>query len=155
MGSVTAVAGDGQISFPYRIYNSEIARASQARLSPTQQLVAGCIYSRHHDGHVRQRACELIVKSPEPWVAPYVAYLAGEYVVEIIEVVNDALGNVVDSSLAAVYGAFAMSNPGLVDLIEQRATSYWSCCYRGRYTRDSYPGLTFVAALRQAAQLAV
>jgi hypothetical protein len=153
LGSVGANVGGARIAFAYRIYNAEIPTASLASLSPTGQLVAHCVYSRHHDGYVRQRSSEELVKVLEPWVAPYVAYLAGEYVLEIVEVILDAIGDLADpdSPLAVAYGAFAASNPELVDLIERRATSYWSCYYRGRYPRESYPGLLVVGALKRAA----
>jgi hypothetical protein len=153
VGSVGANVGGVRVAFAYRIYNAEIPRASLARLGPTAQLVARCVYSRHHDGYVRQRACEEIARAAEPWTAPYVAFLAGEYVVELAEVILDAIGGlaVPESPLSVAYGAFAASNPELVDLIEKRATSYWSCYYRGRYPRESYPGLLVVGALKRAA----
>lgn len=72
------------LEIPERIYNLEPATETQRVLSPTQQAVLHAIYTRHHDGRVRQRHIEELFNPPREWVAPYVVRLIGEYVVEII-----------------------------------------------------------------------
>jgi hypothetical protein len=70
------------IEIPYRIYNPEPPADAVAWMSDRQKVIVGCVYSRHHDGHVRERYCAHIVESTEPWVIPFVVQLLGEYVGE-------------------------------------------------------------------------
>ena len=41
------------------------------------------LYSRHHDGRIRQAALQSIVRADQDWTAPFIVQLASEYVVEI------------------------------------------------------------------------
>ena len=116
-----AVWVDGEeLLVPYRIYHAEPDPDAITKLAPRAQLVLRCLYTRHHDGHTRQRSLEQVVIAPDPWVAPYVVQLIGEYVVEIIEVVAAALPELtVPGSLqSALYGRFAADNPAFIDLTE-------------------------------------
>src|SRR5687768_11218643 len=48
---------DGRpLRIPFRIYHPELSSPAIASLSQSQQSIAACLYTRHHDGHVRQRA---------------------------------------------------------------------------------------------------
>jgi len=150
IGCFSAIVDDEAVYIPYRIYNPELSGAELTALTPTQQLIARCVYTRHHDGHVRQRCCEQIIGSPHTWIAPYVVYLAGEYVVEIADFI---LGELDEdrSGFGVVCGQFSVANPALLEIVRQRAVSYWDCYYRAAYSRDSYPGLAVIAALERAA----
>src|SRR5258708_29026596 len=44
---------------------------------------AKALLTRSTDGYLRQRALRTIIDLEEPWVAPFVVLLVGEYVVEI------------------------------------------------------------------------
>jgi hypothetical protein len=151
-GRVTATVSGEQIAFADRIYNPEPPGELIEALSATQQLIAHCAYSRHHDGHVRQRSCERILRSAEAWVPPYVVQLVGEYVVEIIETIRAEL-HLDDGPgpLNVAYGKFVAANPKLLELTRQHAVSYWNCYYRGRYSRDAYPAFSVLASLERAA----
>jgi hypothetical protein len=78
--------------------------------------------------------------------------LVGEYVVEIVEMIRDRLGNLEDteSPLSIAYGRFAAANPDFVDLTHRRAVSYWHCYYRARYTRETYPAFAVLASIERA-----
>ncbi|HWH10774.1 MAG TPA: hypothetical protein VG165_06570 [Solirubrobacteraceae bacterium] len=154
-GRVMATVSGEQLAFARRIYNPEPPRRLIEALSPTQRLIAHCAYSRHHDGHVRQRSCERIVRSAEAWVPPYVVQLVGEYVVEIIETIRAEL-HLDDgpAPLNVVYGTFVAGNPELLELTRRRAVSYWDCYHRSRYSRDAYPAVAVLASLERAASLA-
>ncbi len=41
------------------------------------------LYSRHHDGRIRQAALQSIVRVDQDWTAPFIIQLASAYVVEI------------------------------------------------------------------------
>jgi len=135
------VAGE-RLHVPGRVYFPE--NAPDPGLSAQQRLILACIYTRHHDGHVRQRALERIVDTCEPWIAPYVVQLLGEYVVEVIRIIEERL----PESYSATYGAFLDENPRFAFLTRQRAVSYWSCYYRRDYPkREDYPALKVIAKL--------
>lgn len=42
------------------------------------------MFTRHHDGYVRQEWAREVVPVAEPWVVPFMVQLLGEYVVEIV-----------------------------------------------------------------------
>ncbi|MFC4017623.1 hypothetical protein ACFOW4_06660 [Micromonospora sp. GCM10011542] len=147
---------DGEpVSIPYRIYSDEPSVAAQTALTATQRAVLDCLYTRHHDGRVRQRRLEQVIALIQPWVAPFVVRLVGEYVDDILLVIQRALAPelaVPHSPTAAVYGRFAAENPAFVALTGQQVASYWDCYHRRRYpTLTDYPGYALMAALRATA----
>lgn len=146
------------VLIPSRIYSDEPPVAAEATLSATQRAVLDCLYTRHHDGRVRQRRLERVVGAIQQWVAPFVVQLVGEYVDEILLVIERVLTPelvVPHSPVAAVYGRCAAENPAFMALTGQRVVSYWDCYHRRRYpTLNDYPGHAVLAALRTAAQRA-
>ena len=72
---------DGEeLVIPYRIYHLDHEDVF-ADLTETQSILYSCLLTRHHDGHVRQRHLERILSVHEPWIAPFVVQLTGEYVI--------------------------------------------------------------------------
>lgn len=61
--------------------------------------------------------------------------LLGEYVIEIIRIIEKNLKNL-DVSL---YSQFLLSNPSFLALTRQRVISYWDCYYRS-IRKDEYSG---------------
>ncbi|WML81125.1 hypothetical protein [Streptomyces sp. VNUA74] len=149
---VVEVRGE-TVAIPSRIYNEEPDVGSDGQLSRTQQVILHCLYSRHHDGRVRQRHLERIVASGEPWVVPFVMQLAGEYVLEIIEAIGRGLLGlaVPGSAQRRAYGEFIARNPAFFARTERRVVSYWSCYYRWKYPAfGTYPGGVLLEAFRAA-----
>ncbi len=158
---------DEVLSIPGRIYNPEVPADALAELTPVQRTMLHCLYTRHHDGYVRQRHLASVITSPEPWVAPYVVELIGEYVVEIIADIRVGLAELDQpgSAQRRQYGRFIESNPAHFDLIGRRVQSYWANYYRGSFREPSgrhadspwyssaepYPGFLLVESLRSAA----
>jgi hypothetical protein len=138
-----------------RIYNPEPPGEVEAALSTTQRTVLHCLYTRHHDGFVRQRHLQQIVASEQPWIVPFVIQLIGEYVLEILINVRDALTDldVQGSSQQMRFGGFIAENPEFFELTSQRVTSYWNCYYRDR-PRSTFPGFSLLSSLRNAADQA-
>jgi hypothetical protein len=107
-------------------------------------------YSRHHDGHVRQRALRALLDCDEPWTAPFVVQLLGEYVIQICADIEKFTQTALPARLAmqASLSAFLMQNPCFAELTRQRAISYWSCYHRALHaSRDTYPALTALSRL--------
>ena len=132
------------VHIPYRIYNPEPEPGALADLSRQQLQIASCIYTRHHDGHVRERAVRRLLDSGADWIVPFVVQLIGEYVVEIIEVIKDGLQRLD----LKPYKRFAAENPEFLELTKQHSISYWNCYYRSKYPRvNDYPGRAAVALI--------
>jgi len=142
------------VSIPGRIYNDEPPPDALAALSPRQRQLLHCLYSRHHDGRVRQRHLAHIVGSVDPWVVPFVVQLAGEYVLEILVVIRDGLRDLGTPGTGRhlAYGQFIVDNPDFFARTQRRVVSYWSCYHRSVYTSfRGYPGCTLLDLMRSAA----
>jgi hypothetical protein len=72
-----------------RIYNPERDDATFAAEAPLVQAVMSCVYSRSHDGYIREKYLRRILTLTHPWTAPFVFQLVGEYVVEITKIIAD------------------------------------------------------------------
>jgi hypothetical protein len=112
-----------------------------------EELVAAGIYSRHHDGFVRQRWLGALLDADEPWVAPFIIQLLGEYVIEICGDIE----RFARTSLSAMHqhlSVFLTGNRCFAALTRQRAISYWSCYYRDQHpSQDTYPALVALSVL--------
>lgn len=83
-----------------------------------------------------------ILRRNDEWIPPFVIQLAGEYVIEILYAIRDALQDL-DSDL---YRAFLMANPSFFTLTKQRVISYWSC-YHAHIRREDYAGFQIIRFL--------
>lgn len=141
------------VAIPSRVYNEEPGAECARALSETQRMVLHCLYSRHHDGRVRQRHLERIVASGEPWAVPFVVQLAGEHVLEIITSIAQGLPGLTEpgSAQRRLYGEFIARNPAFFARTERRVVSYWSCYHRREYGAfGTYPGCVLLEAMRAA-----
>jgi hypothetical protein len=67
--------GGEPVHIPSRIYHDPMAPSDVLTalfLKPVQRTILACLYTRHHDGRVRQNWLRTIAASTEPWVAPFV-----------------------------------------------------------------------------------
>lgn len=146
------IAGES-IAIPYRQYDDEPAESVVRSLSPSQQTVLHCWYTRHHDGHVRERHLVPLIPLAVPWVAPYVVQLAGEYIYPILQLIQRELcAEDLDSARSRLYGQFTRDNPRFVDLTASRVASYWDAYFRSRSDLDQHPGHLIIQWLRSAAK---
>ena len=139
------------LRIPARIYNAEPNWESVRSWGALEESLVGCLYSRHHDGHVRERALVHIHTPDEPWVIPFIIQLLGEYVLEVVERAASVLARCPQPSVVA----FLRENPVFLNLTTARATSYWNEYYRRRFPiRVEYPGLVVLAGLRASLKAA-
>jgi hypothetical protein len=120
------------VIIPHRIYNAEPPHPP-AGLSRTGELVMAAWYSRHHDGRVRHRQLGTLLAADEPWAAPFVIALLGEYVIEICRDIEQFIRTEPAAPGPAMLGhlaGFLDGNPSFAELTRQRALSYWSLHYR-------------------------
>jgi hypothetical protein len=113
------------VFLPIRIYNEPI-KEETLDLTPLQRQLLSCLFTRHHDGFVRQQRLTKIITSGHEWIPPFVIRLVGEYVIEILAVIHSNLG----SLNRTLYRDFLKENQAFFSLTEQRVQSYWSCNYR-------------------------
>lgn len=75
-----------------RFYSPEPSRDALTDLTARQKLILTCLYSRHHDGRVREAHLRTL-EGDEPWLPVFVLRLVSEYVIQIGQVwVNGGAG---------------------------------------------------------------
>jgi hypothetical protein len=139
------------LHIPHRIYSAEPNAETLVGLAEPARTVMECLYSRHHDGYVREKYLRDLISSPLAWVPPFVIQLLGEYVIEIHRVIWQNVGRLSGEP----YRRFVVDNPAFIELTKQRVASYWNCYFRGRgQLRDhaAYQALQVLVAPRVAAQ---
>lgn len=137
-----------ELVIPERMYDKPISSRLVNKMTDQQQMIAACLFSRHHDGFVRQNQLEKILsfKNVYPWVLPYVIRLSGEYVKEILHVIYDNRRRLDTEEL----NRFLLDNPVFHQLIESRVISYWNAYYREEYPdRSSYIGTKIIQFYRK------
>ncbi|HMJ46135.1 MAG TPA: hypothetical protein VK498_02335 [Ferruginibacter sp.] len=125
------------LAIPYRVYFNEPEIAKENKLSPTQKTILNCIYLRHHDGYLRQRRLELIIGESEYWIMPFTLQLLGEYVYDILELLDKHI----DTTNILNYRNFIKENAKFWQQTESRMISYWNVYYRSKSsTLNAYLG---------------
>jgi hypothetical protein len=119
------------LTIPCRLYFNEPDKAKENNLTDTQKTILNCIYLRHHDGYLRQRRLELLADKNEYWVTPFTLQLLGEYVFEILVVLDKYL---TDKHLVN-YDRFINENPKYWQQTESRMISYWNEYYRRQFPK--------------------
>lgn len=112
---------------PYRVYFDE--PLNDDRLSPIQNDILNCIYTRHHNGRVRQKALENLSERNSYWITPFRVQLLGEYVYEIIETLSNQLNNSAKDNCKR----FLAENPKIAKRTKDRITSYYDAYYRWQH----------------------
>jgi hypothetical protein len=125
------------IQIPERIYSPEPKQLFISSLTPIQFSIFCCLYTRHHNGHIRQKYAELLLSRNDLWIPPYILHLLGEYVLEIIIMLQLHTTQIISPQ----YKDFIDKNPDFIRFVTDRIVSYWDCYYRRKYPnfRD-YPG---------------
>jgi hypothetical protein len=80
--------GDELLAVRHRIHYAPPILAT-LRFNRSQREILDCLFTRHHDGFVRQTHLARIIRSQNAWVPCFVVPLVGEYVVEILWLVHE------------------------------------------------------------------
>jgi len=143
-----AVSCDGEtLQIPVRIYRPVISDAAFASLPPIEQSIAACWFTRHHDGHVRERFLRALPVFDCSWVIAYVVALCGEYVVEVVSYIWE------HRSLfdRAVLGRWLRENQIFYSRTRSRIVSYWNCYYRSSSPSfETYVGSQLIAFFEES-----
>ena len=134
--------GTERLRIPERIYFEVETLDAAELLPPREPNLLGWYFTRHHDGHVRERCLRRVIGTPAPWAPAYVLRLLGESVVEILEVLRTHL----PASDPTAYRDFILENPGFYEATRGRVESYWDCYYRDQ-PRSTYAGFAVLDAL--------
>lgn len=138
-----SVAVDGEtVTIPERLY------VERTLSLPSFSGVTQCLLTRHHSGFVRQHALRDVLRLDEPWAVPFIIRLAGEYVIEIVEQIDEAFAAISPEKI----GCFVSYNPGFVRLTRARVTSYWDCYFRS-IPRDQHVGFRLMDRIEAASKL--
>lgn len=147
----TVAFADETLAIPTRLYFDASLLETNSGRDARQRAMLWCLGTRHHDGHVREQCLRHLLADLQEWMAPFVVHLIGEYVDEIIELIDAALATL-DPRMGAVFARFARDNPRYIDTIERRTISYRPAGYDRQSGRvPDYPGARAVARLRQLA----
>jgi len=121
-----SVKYDGkELLIPYRIYDHVSPDLDLNSLPLEKKVKEYCKYTRHSDGHIREKYIEKLINL-EPKVAiPYAIQLASEYVLEIIEVIFKQF-NKLDRTAVNKY---VEENQTYITKSKDRMISYWDCYY--------------------------
>ncbi|MPL94479.1 hypothetical protein SDC9_40633 [bioreactor metagenome] len=122
----TTLLDSNELKIPYRLYFNEPTPENEKTLSEKQQAILNCIYLRHHNGYLRQKRLEKLKGIDFYWITPFTFQLLGEYVFEILEVLDNQL----DDSQLENYKKYALENPKYWQQTESRMISYWNEYYR-------------------------
>lgn len=133
-----------RLMIPERIYNNELSLSNYQSLTDRQQLVVDCLFTRHHDGFIREKHLKKIIHQCSDyngWILPYIIRLTGEYVIEILQVIKENVGHI-DKGIIK---DFITENPRFYHTIESRVESYWNCYYRREYpAKTDYVGFEII-----------
>ena len=139
---------------PVRVYYPPAALLAGAAQEGDAGLIALCLGTRHHDGHVRERCIQGVLERGAPWAMPFVLQALGDYVLPVVLRVEAARAAGARGWDEGVALRLAGENPAWFATLEQRAISYWNEYHRARYRqRQAYPACRVIAALRGEAVL--
>lgn len=71
-GSFSVLVNGEIVTIPYRLYHPVRRKDPVPRASDQEELILECMLTRHHDGHVRQRALERVLDGTDDWIVPFV-----------------------------------------------------------------------------------
>lgn len=87
---------------------------------------ARALQTRSNDGFERQRAARDLMADLQPWSAPFIVALIGEYIVEIL----DDIAAVLTPEKVRMLGTFIAQNQLYWQTTKRRVMSYWNAYYR-------------------------
>ena len=93
------------------------------------------LQTRSNDGYQRQRAARDILENLQPWGAPFIIALLGEYVVQILDDIAEEL----TAENAQMLGGFIVQNEAYWQTTKRRVMSYWNVYYRSELGSNSRP----------------
>jgi hypothetical protein len=114
------------LELPQRVYFGEYNTQS---LTLVQEQMLNCLYLCHCNGHLREHYLRELLIVKEDFTLPFIAKLFGDYVIEIVRVLQSELPNDTRDKLRDFFRA----NPLYQKRVESRIASYWDLFYTNTY----------------------
>ena len=121
-----ARVGGELVSIPYRVYFPPASITDIEGLTESEQAIFASFMTRHHDGHQREYWARILCQHPFPWTAPYLAALLGDYVIQVLEAVHNAL----TAEWEPLMAQYADENQISLRALNHRILNYWTIYYR-------------------------
>jgi hypothetical protein len=135
-----------KLTIPYRLYFGEPEIDSENNLTDIQKSILNCIFLRHHNGYLREKRLKKLVHKDEKWVIPFTVQLLGEYVYEILEVLDEHI----NEKTINEYRSFTEENSKYWQQTKSRMISYWNEYYRRKFPKlKEYLGTTLVKRIKK------
>ncbi len=112
--------------FIYRIYFHEPNPEIENELTETQKQIINCIYTRHHNGYIREKRLRNLFGFNYEWILAYKLQLLGEYVIEILFELDK---HITDENIHQ-YKQLTLNNRKYWEQTKSRMVSYWNEYYR-------------------------
>ena len=117
----------GEVTFLiYRIYFHEPSPEHENELTETQKQILNCIYTRHHNGYIRENRLKNLFSFDHEWILPYKLQLLGEYVIEILFELDK---HITDRNIQQ-FKQLTLNNRKYWEQTKSRMGSYWNEHYR-------------------------
>lgn len=118
---------NGKVTFfIYRVYFHEPRPELENELTETQKQILNCIYTRHHNGYIREKRLKNLFGFDHEWILPYKLQLLGEYVIEILFELDK---HITDENIQQ-YKQLTLNNRKYWEQTKSRMGSYWNEHYR-------------------------
>jgi len=138
--------GDRILYIPHRIYSHVPTEEQLQYLAESDRVIVCCWFTRHHDGHIREKFLRKLQTYDQEWIMVYVMLLCSEYVIEILNYIwqNRERFNQV------VLGCWYDRNMVFGWWVRERAISYWNCYYRAEFPEfEAYVGSRLLEFFQQ------
>ncbi|WP_156121599.1 hypothetical protein [Alistipes sp. ZOR0009] len=143
--SINILLNGENLLIPHRIYFDEPDVYFENQLNRKQKIILNCIYLRHHNGYIRESRLKDLNEANEYWSIPFTIQLLGEYVFEILEVLDKHINN----DTLENYCKFIEENPKYWKKTESRMISYWNEYYRYVFPKlKKYKGFELVKRIK-------
>ena len=141
---------DEILRIPYRIYEkpygTDFESVFKIFLSRNEFLILNCLFSRHHNGFVRQKSLKNLISSNEYWITPFIFQFLGEYLIQILDEIEKNLNEHLLQNLVN----FSNENEDYFNLTKQRLISYWNCYYRNYGSKkEDYVGFRIISDIEK------
>ncbi len=138
-GSYSSTVHGEHVLIPCRVYFPESRPTDFAGVSAQQMSIVAAIMTRHCSGFQRELWAAQLCLYPADWAVPFVAFLLGDYVAEVLRAVESGL----TPEWESLFASFPPEQQHSRRQLNHRIINYWNLYYRGRqsYRRlTEYPG---------------
>lgn len=137
-----------KLKIPVRIYFNEPKKQNEKHLTERQKDILSCLYTRHHNGYIREERLKKLSEKPENWKTPFIVQLLGEYIYELFPIIGER----VNEETLEFYQEFKNENPKYWQQTESRVASCWNEYYRYKFPNlKEYLGIEIINRIKKRA----